>query len=203
MFLLLASLASADSITLDTGATIEGDLARYEYGGDCQLSVTEGDLSGVILIVPCHRVQSFVRTSMRAPSPIGLDAERARGATEGVGPIDAKAFEGPRAEVLPAAGIEEVPLAPRDASRAFVEPDAPDDEDRAFVVPAEPNEPPPFYDEPLFTANPIAPIVPAPPPAPSASYTPPSDGPRLAPRMDDVDPRADAPAPTTTRSVRF
>jgi hypothetical protein len=68
---LLTSFALADTITLDTGAVIEGDLARYEFGGDCQISVTSGNLSGVILIVPCYRVQSFVRTTVRAPVPIG------------------------------------------------------------------------------------------------------------------------------------
>jgi hypothetical protein len=77
MLALLAPLALADSITLDSGATIEGDLARYEFGGDCQISVTDGELAGVILIVPCHRVQSFVRTAVRAPVPIGLAEELA------------------------------------------------------------------------------------------------------------------------------
>lgn len=62
MFTLLAAMALADTITLDSGAVIEGDLARYEMGGDCQVSVTEGPLVGVIVIVPCHRVQAFVRT---------------------------------------------------------------------------------------------------------------------------------------------
>lgn len=62
MFTLFAAMALADTITLDSGAIIEGDLARYEMGGDCQVSVTEGPLVGVIVIVPCHRVQAFVRT---------------------------------------------------------------------------------------------------------------------------------------------
>ncbi len=72
MILALTLAAYADSITLDSGATIEGDLARYEFGGDCQISVTEGELSGVILIVPCHRVEAFVRTNPVVPAPIGL-----------------------------------------------------------------------------------------------------------------------------------
>ncbi|MBM4368477.1 MAG: hypothetical protein FJ102_19840 [Deltaproteobacteria bacterium] len=63
MFTLLAAMALADTITLDSGAIIEGDLARYEMGGDCQVSVTEGPLVGVIVIVPCHRVLAFVRTA--------------------------------------------------------------------------------------------------------------------------------------------
>lgn len=69
--LLLALLAlpsaRADALTLDSGATIEGDLARYELGGDCQISVTEGDLLGTIVILPCHRIVSFVRTEPAVP----------------------------------------------------------------------------------------------------------------------------------------
>ena len=62
--------ARADVITLDSGASIDGDLAQYEYGGDCQIGVTGGGLAGTILIVPCHRIQSFVRTTTKAPEPL-------------------------------------------------------------------------------------------------------------------------------------
>lgn len=72
MLVLLAQLALADTITLETGVTIEGDLARYEMGGDCQVSVTEGDLQGVIVIVPCHRIAAFVRAPREAPVLVGL-----------------------------------------------------------------------------------------------------------------------------------
>ncbi|MFZ5480349.1 MAG: hypothetical protein ACOZNI_26530 [Myxococcota bacterium] len=74
MLLALAiPVALADTILLDTGAAIDGDLARWEFGGDCQISVTEGGLVGAIVIVPCHRVQSFVRTGDRTPVPIGIE----------------------------------------------------------------------------------------------------------------------------------
>ena len=68
MFALLASLAFADTITIDTGASIDADLARYEADGDCQLSVTEGDLQGVIVILPCSRIVAFQRAER--PKPI-------------------------------------------------------------------------------------------------------------------------------------
>jgi hypothetical protein len=80
--LALAPRAHADTVTLDTGAVIEGDLAHYEFGGDCQISVTEGSFTGVILIVPCHRVESFVRTAVRTPVPIGLETEAAKAEAE-------------------------------------------------------------------------------------------------------------------------
>lgn len=63
MILLLASLAVADTITLDTGVTLSAELARYEAGGDCQFSVTDGELQGVIVIVSCARVSSFTRVA--------------------------------------------------------------------------------------------------------------------------------------------
>ena len=125
MFLALILSALADSITLDTGVTIEGDLARYEFGGDCQISVTEGELRGVILIVPCHRVEAFVRTTPALPTPIGLTsvaptAARELEPTRSAGPTVARevaptsaatpspavaeADPGPVAETVPLAG---------------------------------------------------------------------------------------------------
>ncbi len=71
MFALLTSLAFADNITIDTGATIDADLARYEADGDCQLSVTDGDLLGVIVILPCSRIVAFQRTERPKPVVYG------------------------------------------------------------------------------------------------------------------------------------
>lgn len=132
MLLALASLAYADSITLDTGATIEGDLARYELGGDCQVSVTEGELAGVIVIVPCHRVASFVRTSIRTPVPIGLAEEVAK-----------------RSRVEdPYAAVKEEPAVAEAAPTVELPP--------ARTVAGEP-----LYDEPLFPSSPTEPILPS------------------------------------------
>jgi hypothetical protein len=182
MLLLLASLtalpAHADSITLDTGATIEGDLARYEFGGDCQLSVTEGELSGVILIVPCHRVQSFMRTAVRTPVPIGLEEEALQ--------VSSAGSDAPPAVV----GVPAVVDAP-----AASEPVG-----AAVAAEASPSEDDLFYDEPLFPPDdePTAAAPPsraAPSMAPSAPNAP--TGPRMAPRMDE-------PASSTERrSVSF
>ncbi len=209
---LLASLALADSITLDTGATLEGDLARYEFGGDCQLSVTEGDLSGVIVIVPCHRVQSFVRTSVRTPVPIGLTTESSRATagrtagavepgTHAVNVADTTGQGGWAVEVP----VEDAPFA-EEAVAA----------DPAVSGPLAQPEGEAFYDEPLFPADATTPVVPgggpvaeapgargvspsqAAPQAPAAVPAPApmeTAGPRLAPRMDE--------APPASRPVRF
>ncbi len=78
---LCALPARADTIQLDSGATLTGDLARYEYGGDCQISVTEGPLAGVIAVLPCHRIQSFVRSAL-APAPAAGPEPMSAGAPE-------------------------------------------------------------------------------------------------------------------------
>jgi hypothetical protein len=111
--------ARADVITLDSGASIDGDLAQYEYGGDCQIGVTGGGLAGAIVIVPCHRIQSFVRTTTRAPEPL-----------VGV------AFDDPPAvveEELAASAPQRAPTPPRPAAPAPVVPDEP-------IIPTEPDE---------------------------------------------------------------
>ncbi len=96
MLSFLAFLAYADTITLDTGAVVEGDLNRYEHGGDCEVKVTGGDLEGVVLIAPCFRVQSFVRTE-RAPvavarfEPPPVSAAVPAGASGGEGVVVADA----------------------------------------------------------------------------------------------------------------
>jgi hypothetical protein len=142
MFLALILSASADTITLDSGALIEGDLARYEFGGDCQISVTEGDLRGVILIVPCHRVQAFVRTDTTAPVPIGLAAPV--GPKEEVAPVAARPAPVAVQPAPVAAEPAEVATAPTAAEPA--EADANEPADVAMtpaVVESEPAQPRP------------------------------------------------------------
>jgi hypothetical protein len=56
---LFISTALAGTITLDTGAVVEGDLAVYEHQGNCQVSVTDGGLQGSILVLPCSRLVAF------------------------------------------------------------------------------------------------------------------------------------------------
>ncbi len=100
MLALLASLALADTITLDTGAVIEGDLARYELGGDCQVSVAEGPLTGVILIAPCHRVLAFVRSPDSTPRVLAAVAPAAVATVEPA--VETPVVEVPLADEVPA-----------------------------------------------------------------------------------------------------
>lgn len=58
---LLAPLALADTLTLDSGATVEGALTRYEPDGECRIAVTQGELAGTALVLPCARLRSFER----------------------------------------------------------------------------------------------------------------------------------------------
>ena len=102
----LVAPARADTITLDTGAAIQGELARFEFGGDCQISVTEGPLTGVIIIVPCQRVESFARTGQRMPSAIGVSepdgASSVRGSSQ-------SATAGAPAAIRPVATVAAAP----------------------------------------------------------------------------------------------
>lgn len=182
---LLASAALADTLTLDSGAVIEGDLARYQLGGDCQITVTEGELTGVIVIVPCHRVQSFVRTMVRPPAPIGVPAEPS-GVAE---PEPALAVELP-APVAPApltepsyADLADEPLIPVFETSVVSgdEEPAPIDEDPA-----------PTYADP---APPARASLPVSGPAEPAAEEPAPGQPRSAPVMGEM------PAPT--RPIRF
>lgn len=109
VLLTLLGAAHADTITLDTGAAIQGDLARFEFGGDCQISVTEGDLAGVIIIVPCQRVESFARTGQRMPSAIGVTEPD--GATTVRGNGESAVATAPAA-ILPVATVGSVVVAP-------------------------------------------------------------------------------------------
>ena len=123
LYALLLSSAWADVIILDTGATLSGDLARYELGGDCQISVTEGDLTGVIVITPCHRVQSFVRTQLRVPEAIGLadalEAPAAEAPAAVEAPIEAEAVEDYLDEPV------EAPIVPPSSPQSMIRPTPP------------------------------------------------------------------------------
>jgi hypothetical protein len=228
LLLLLASLAvlapaRADSITLDSGATIEGDLARYEFGGDCQLSVTEGPLTGVIVIVPCHRVQSFMRTSVRTPVAIGLDKEagleeEALTATAGLDALPVVAGDSASAGVPVQASVEP----PFEAVAPVAAPTSPRAEARtetralsfgqgagAVELPAEDPraeaDEEPFYDEPLFPSDPTEPIgfAPSEPPAASRSSSSSSSGTGASGVTDSAPQRSAAPAPVEPTGPRM
>ncbi|MFT5679367.1 MAG: hypothetical protein ACI8RZ_000271 [Myxococcota bacterium] len=68
LWMMMAMTAQADSFTLDNGAVIEGRMVVYNYGGECQMSITEGDLVGSIVLIPCDRITSFSRGS-QTPAP--------------------------------------------------------------------------------------------------------------------------------------
>lgn len=58
---LLSPLALADTITLDNGAVIDGDIAEYQPAGDCRIAVTGGPLEGATVTLPCRRLARFER----------------------------------------------------------------------------------------------------------------------------------------------
>jgi len=68
LWLMMNMTASADTFTLDNGAVIEGQMVVYNYSGECQMSITSGDLVGSIVIIPCDRIASFSKDSA-VPAP--------------------------------------------------------------------------------------------------------------------------------------
>jgi len=185
MLLALTLSAWADSITLDSGATIEGDLARYEFGGDCQISVTEGDLSGVILIVPCHRVESFVRTAVRVPVPIGVVG--APPAAAPAAPARALPEVALRAEplVVPLVAVVDSPAGGQPVAEGPL--DAAAQEEEPEVAPApEVASAPEVEDEPTVAAG-----------------EEPALAPRPAPAMGAIGAPAAEPVPSARKPVSF
>ena len=124
----LISAARADTISLDTGATLTGDLARYELDGDCQISVTQGDLRGVILVLPCRRIQSFVRAEPPA-RPALADAPADAPALADAPPLAARPVvrEIPLEPVAPSIPAPVIPPLGVPQAGALDLPDAPDD----------------------------------------------------------------------------
>lgn len=74
LWMLTALTAQADSFTLDNGAVIEGRMVVYNYGGECQMSITEGDLVGSIVLIPCERITRFSRASTTPAPPMEAPA---------------------------------------------------------------------------------------------------------------------------------
>lgn len=84
MLWLLAALiapASADSFDLANGSTLEGTLATYELGGNCQIFVSAGPVRGATLLLPCSEILAMRRPGVQpaaapaAPAAPGLEVE--------------------------------------------------------------------------------------------------------------------------------
>lgn len=189
-------LARADTITLDTGATIQGDLARFEFGGDCQISVTEGELKGVIVIVPCQRVESFARTTQRLPSAIRVSEPDGSATVRGSG--DSATAAGP-ATILPVATVGSVVVAPSGRPPpgnarlpAAAPPDATPPDGAEGPLVASPMTSSPFDDDGFFdeeAAGAAIPVDDLDPSAPPATLQPRSTPSLIAPADEASTPR--------------
>jgi hypothetical protein len=68
-FLVWAFAAHADSLQLDNGAKLTGQLAAYEAGGTCRIAIGAGDLAGTEVVLPCSRITKFEKDPDDAPIP--------------------------------------------------------------------------------------------------------------------------------------
>ena len=175
LFLALLVLARADSITLDTGAVVEGDLSRYQQGGNCEVVVTQGELMGVTLSVPCYRLQSFVRTHAPVAPPQAS--------------APAQAYTPP---------VPAQPASP-DSPSVYAQPPYPDARPSAPTYAPAPYSPAqPTAQAPQVPSVP-APIPPAPAPPPARAYAPVPDQP--VPVQPPAQPPAQAYVPPPPEAV--
>lgn len=97
----LSSFARADSFDLANGSTIEGTLATYELGGNCQIFVASGPVRGATLLLPCTEIAGFRRA--------GADSRPATAAL--AAPMPTEELGTPGLVVTPGDGIEDAPEA--------------------------------------------------------------------------------------------
>jgi hypothetical protein len=72
LLVVLVGGALADTITLDSGAALEGTLTHYEIRGTCNIHVDDGGLSGADVVLPCTRIIRMERRLAAAgPMPEG------------------------------------------------------------------------------------------------------------------------------------
>lgn len=174
----LAAPASADTFELANGSSIEGTLATYELGGNCQIFVSSGPVRGATLLLPCTEIVAMQRAGARVQPGAALAA-----------PLSVEEVAAPAAVVLPAAGLAEAP-----AATAPVEPAAPAEPAvEVHEVPAEP--------EPVAASLPDGYVLPgarpddgvaAAEPAPAAPA--PANLRSLAPPAPPAAPSVEAPA---------
>jgi hypothetical protein len=165
MLVVLVGGALADTITLDSGAALEGTLTHYEIRGTCNIHVDDGGLSGVDVVLPCTRVIRMER-SATAQSAVVPDGSMlvVPDAPEDVAPEEELA---PLAELAPMtvgadlAGAD-VGAEPSAAPEAAL-PVAPAPEGETPVAAVSPEEPPaPVTEEPV-AQEPVAKDAPAAP----------------------------------------
>ena len=122
LWLMMSMSANADTFTLDSGAVIEGEMVVYNYGGECQMSVMDGDLVGAIVLIPCERIVSFSKTPTTPAPPMEAPALTAAAVEAAVTPLAA-----PLEIVPPVAGEEvlevEVVAAPPEVVAVTSEPE--------------------------------------------------------------------------------
>lgn len=116
LWLLLASLtapAHADAFRLANGSVVEGTLATYELGGNCQIFVAAGPVRGATLLLPCAEILAFQRPGAEAPALVS--------AVPATAPAAALAVEEVRAPaplVIPISEPEQAPGAASPAQEA-------------------------------------------------------------------------------------
>jgi hypothetical protein len=71
MWFALIAAAWADTLQLDNGAVLVGQLAAYDRAGECRIEISQGELAGASVVVPCSRITRFEREKPAAFVRVG------------------------------------------------------------------------------------------------------------------------------------
>jgi hypothetical protein len=175
LLVVLVCEALADTITLDSGAAIEGTLTHYEIHGACNIHVEAGDFAGADVVLPCSRLVRMERVVVVGPLPDDsslvapeIPAEEVQAVEEMLAPVVGMAAmtEG---EDLAEANVGAEPEAAPELEAAPEEPfpPAPAPEEQVPVAAVSPQEPPPAEEAKALEATPEEP-----PPAEAEAQAP-------------------------------
>ncbi len=110
----LTTTAAADSFQLANGSQVEGTLATYELGGNCQIFVSSGQVRGATLLLPCEEIVAFSRPEAEpmavAPAAAApVTAVEAPVVVAAAAPLDPADAVAPDAHLAPPAPVVLVP----------------------------------------------------------------------------------------------
>ena len=163
LLVVLLGEALADTITLDSGATVEGTLTHYEMNGACNIHVDAGALAGADVVLPCSRLVRMERVVVVGPMPddsllvapeAAIPVEEVEAVEEMLAPVIgmaamtegedlAAADAGVEPEAAPAEAAPEEPLPPAEAPEEPTPVAAVSPEEQAPVAAVSPEEPAP------------------------------------------------------------
>jgi len=170
---LMANVALADRVELESGAVLEARMSAFDRDGDCALTVTEGELAGAMVVVPCAEVVRFQQAPSAVPTLSETEAPALTEIEAGPEALSAAPIEAMEPEAMEAVELEvdavgappvllvqELPSEEVSAPPALTElvqeptdaPAAVEEAPEAMAVTPDISDPPPMAPQPLESA---------------------------------------------------